>query len=61
MKFDRTTMIVSLSRVIQRMHSPLDVMLVCARWYAAYPLSFRDIEEMMTERGVFVDYSTLHR
>ncbi len=61
MKFDRTTMIVSLSRVIQRMHSPLDVMLVCVRWYAAYPLSFRDIEEMMTERGVFVDYSTLHR
>ena len=36
-------------------------MLVCVRWYAAYPLSFRNIEEMMTERGVFVDHSTLHR
>jgi hypothetical protein len=33
---------------------------VCARWYAAYPLSFRNIEEMMGERGVFVDHSTLH-
>ena len=31
------------------------------RWYAAYPLSFRNIEEMMTERGVFVDHSRLHR
>jgi transposase-like protein len=36
-------------------------MLVCARWYAAYPLSFRHLEEMMLERGVFVDHSTVHR
>ena len=43
------------------MHYPLDVMLVCVRWYAAYPLSFRNIEEMMAERGVVVDHSTLHR
>jgi putative transposase len=43
------------------MHYPLGVMLVCVRWYAAYPLSFRNIKEMMAERGVFVDYSTLHR
>ena len=28
---------------------------------SAYPLSFRNIEEMMAERGVFVDHSTLHR
>jgi putative transposase len=43
------------------MHYPLEVMLVCVRWYAAYPLSLRNIEEMMAERGVFVDHSTLHR
>ncbi len=61
MKFDRTTMIEALRRVVQRMHYPLEVMLACVRWYAAYPLSFRNIEEMMTERGVFVDHSTLHR
>jgi transposase-like protein len=36
-------------------------MLVCARWYAAYPLSFRHLEEMMQERGVIVDHSTVHR
>jgi transposase-like protein len=34
---------------------------VCARWHAAYPLSFRHLEEMMQERGVFVDHSTVHR
>ena len=31
------------------------------RWYAAYKLSFRHLEEMMRERGVFVDHSTVHR
>ena len=61
MKFDRTKMIEALRQVVQRLHYPLEVMLVCVRWYAAYPLSFRNIEEMMTERGVFVDHSTLHR
>ena len=61
MKFDRTKMIEALRLVIQRTHYPLEVMLVCVRWYAAYPLSFRNIKEMMAERGVFVDHSTLHR
>ena len=54
-------MIKELRGVLQRLHYPLEVMLVCVRWYAAYPLSFRNIEEMMAERGVFVDHSTLHR
>jgi transposase-like protein len=61
MQFDRTEMIDALGRVVQRMHCPLDVMLVCVRWYAACPPSFRDIEEMMAGRGVFVDHSTRHR
>ena len=36
-------------------------MLTCVRWYVAYPLSLRHIEEMMQERGVFVDHATVHR
>ena len=36
----------------------MEVMLVCVRWYAAYPLSLRHLEEMMAERGVSVDNST---
>ena len=43
------------------MHYPLAVMLTCVRWYVAYPLSFRHIEEMMAERGVVVDHATVHR
>ena len=61
MMLDRTKMPEALRRVVQRMHYPLEVMLVCVRWYAPYPLSFRNIEERMAERGVFVDHSTLHR
>jgi putative transposase len=30
-----------------------------ARWYVAYPISYRQFEEMMQERGVEVDHSTL--
>ena len=34
-----------------------DVILMCIRWYAAYPLSYRHLEEILQERGVFVDHS----
>jgi putative transposase len=45
----------------KRMRFPIDIILVCIRWYAAYPLSYRHIEEMMEERGVFVDHSSINR
>jgi transposase-like protein len=51
----------ALRKVLKRLHYPLEVMLTCVRWYVAYPLSLRHIEEMMQERGVFVDHATVHR
>ena len=51
----------TLRKVLKRLHYPLEVMLVCVRWYAAYPLSLRNLEEMMAERGVEVDHATVHR
>jgi putative transposase len=54
-------MIEALRKVIQRLHYPIEVMLTCVRWYAAYRLSLRHIEELMQERGVFVDHATVHR
>ena len=51
----------TLRKVLKRLHYPLEVMLTCVRWYVAYPLSLRHIEEMMQERGVFVDHVTIHR
>ena len=43
------------------MRFPIDIILICIRWYAAYPLSYRHLEEMMEERGVFVDHSSINR
>jgi putative transposase len=43
------------------MRFPVDVILVCIRCYAAYPLSYRQLEEMMQERGVVVDHSSINR
>ena len=50
-----------LRREFKRLHYPIEVILVCVRWYVAYPLSLRHLEEMMAERGVVVDHSTIHR
>ena len=38
-----------------------EVILWGVRWYVAYPISYRQLEEMMEERGVEVDHSTLNR
>lgn len=43
------------------MRFPIEVILVCIRWYAAYPLSYRHMEEIMEERGVVVDHSSINR
>ena len=42
-------------------HFNCSVILLCVRWYLAYNLSLRDLEEMMAERGIHVDHSTIHR
>jgi putative transposase len=42
-------------------HFVQDMILTCVRWYLAYPLSDRHVEELMQERGVSVDHSTVTR
>ena len=42
-------------------HFEREVILWGVRWYVAYPISYRQLEEMMDERGVEVDHSTLNR
>lgn len=48
-------------KAFKRRHYPADIMAQCVRWYLAYALSLRNLEEMMAERGIEVDHSTLHR
>lgn len=40
---------------------PEEIIVLCVRWYLRYCLSYRDLEEMMAERGVQVDHSTVAR
>ena len=42
-------------------HYQAEIILLCIRWYLRYSLSYRDLEEMMAERGLTVDHSTLCR
>lgn len=42
-------------------HYESEIILTCVRWYLRYALSYRDLEEMMTERGLSVDHSTIFR
>ena len=42
-------------------HFPQDIILMGVRWYVAYPLSYRHVEELMQERGVPVDHATIQR
>jgi putative transposase len=42
-------------------HFVKDIILTCVRWYVAYPLSYRQLEELMQERGVAIDHATINR
>jgi transposase-like protein len=49
------------SRPFKWRHFQADIILQCVRWYLRYPLSYRDLEEMMLERGLPVDHTTIYR
>jgi len=40
---------------------PPDVILLAVRWYLRYGLSYRDVEELLAERGIEVDHVTIYR
>jgi transposase-like protein len=40
---------------------PREVIAVAVRWYLRYGLSYRDVEELLAERGIIVDHVTVHR
>jgi transposase, IS6 family len=42
-------------------HFEADIILLCVRWYLRYALSYRDLEELMQERGLHVDHTTIYR
>ena len=42
-------------------HYESEIILLCVRWYLRYALSYRDLEEMMNERDLSVDHTTIYR
>ena len=40
---------------------PPDVIVLAVRWYLRFALSYRDVEELLAERGVEVDHATIYR
>jgi transposase-like protein len=41
-------------------HAP-DVIVLAVRWYLRFGLSYRDVEELLTERGIQVDHVSIYR
>ncbi|BBB10725.1 IS26 transposase (plasmid) [Sphingopyxis sp. EG6] len=42
-------------------HFTGEVILWAVRWYCRYGISYRDLEEMLSERGIDVDHTTIYR
>ena len=40
-------------------HYEAEIILLCVRWYLRYSLSYRNLEEIMLERGLHVDHTTI--
>ena len=40
---------------------PSDVIVLAVRWYLRFGLSYRDVEELLLERGIDVDHVTIYR
>lgn len=47
--------------LFKRRRFPVEIILLCVRWYCKYGISYRDLAEMMQERGVEIDPSTIFR
>ncbi len=45
----------------KRHRFPKEIILMAVRWYCRYPLSYRDVRDLLVERGVYVDASTINR
>jgi transposase, IS6 family len=52
---------VSQPKLFKYRHFEPGIVLLCVRWYLRYSLSYRDLEEMMAERGLSVDHTTIYR
>jgi IS6 family transposase len=55
------TLLMELHRPFKGRHFQRDIILWAVRWYCKYGISYRELQEMLAERGVNVDHSTIYR
>jgi len=51
----------SLDELFERRHFDREIIVLCVRWYLRFKLSFRDLVEMMAERGLSIAHTTIMR
>lgn len=49
------------ARAFRGFRFPAEVILWAVRWYLQFPVSYRDLEAMLADRGVAVDHTTMYR
>jgi transposase, IS6 family len=49
------------SSAFVRFRFPPEIIVLAIRWYLRYGLSYRDVEELLGERGIDVDHVTIYR
>jgi transposase, IS6 family len=49
------------SALFRGRHFAEEIIVLCVRWYLRFSLSYRDLEELMMERGLRVDHTTVWR
>lgn len=42
-------------------HYQSEIIILCVRWYLKYPLSYRNLQEIMEERGLYINHTTIYR
>ena len=47
--------------LFERRHFDREIIVLCVRWYLRFKLSFRDLAEMMAERGLSIAHATIMR
>lgn len=47
--------------LFKHQHFKHEINIWAVRWYCKYGISYRDLEEMLTERGVKIDHTTIYR
>lgn len=47
--------------IFKHLHVEYDIIIWAVRWYCKYGISYRELEEMLCERSVTVDHTTLYR